>query len=446
MIQIESVAIRELRGIRELEIEPRRMNFMVSGPNGSGKSGVVDAVQFALTGEISRLTGKGTGRLSVNRHGPHVDRRGDPASCEVSLRFYIPTLKKSAVLTRNVQNTKSFSLDPDEREIRAIIEEVADHPELTLSRREIIKYIIVEAGQRSKEIQALLKLEAIGQTRGVLKAAWNKLSIKACQAQNAVATAKEALHRHLGVTGLEREDILAAINPHRRTLDLVEIGELGPDTDFSAGILEGAGYADINKGSALRDLEALEKAQAGLPTLSQVEVENVVRDLTMMNRDPALLEAIRRRSFVERGLGLIDGAECPLCDTDWEDEGALITHLRAKLAKADEADALQNRLLDNGAKIAIQARRIARLVDSVQALGRSYGPDGFGEELEGWSSDLESFAARLGTVESIAEQRGRLEKGWSAAPGSLKDQLEALRQANPRASPTTVRRSPRRPS
>ena len=59
MIQIESVAIRELRGIRELEIEPDRKNFVVSGPNGSGKSGVVDAVQFALTGEMSRLTGKG---------------------------------------------------------------------------------------------------------------------------------------------------------------------------------------------------------------------------------------------------------------------------------------------------------------------------------------------------------------------------------------------------
>ena len=109
--------------------------------------------------------------------------------------------------------------------------------------------------------------------------------------------------------------------------------------------------------------------------------------------------------------------------------GALITHLRAKLAKAAEADALQKRLLDNGAEIAIQARRIAGLVDSVQVLGKSYGPDGFGEELGRWSSDLKSFAARLGTVESIAEQRGRLEKGWSAVPRALKDQLEALRQA-----------------
>ena len=161
MIQIESVTIRELRGIRELKVEPLRENFVVSGPNGSGKSGVVDAIEFALTGEMSRLSGKGTGGLTVTRHGPHVDRRADPASAEVSLRFYVPDLNKSAVLTRNVKNAKRFSLEPDEPEIRAIVEEVSGRPELTLTRRELIRYILVRAGQRSKEIQELLKLEAI---------------------------------------------------------------------------------------------------------------------------------------------------------------------------------------------------------------------------------------------------------------------------------------------
>ena len=274
MIQIESVVIRELRGIRELEIEPQRKNFVVSEPNGSGKSGVVDAIQFALTGEISRLTGKGTGGLSVSRHDPHVDRRDDPASAEVSLRFYVPDLEKSAVLTRSVKNARKFSLEPDEPEIRAIIEEVAGHPELTLSRREIIKYIIVEAGQRSKEIQALLKLEAIGQIRGVLKTASNKLSIVAGQAQSDVETAADALRRHLDVTILPREGVLAAVNPHRRTLGLVEINDLGADTDLSAGILERTGDAGFNKGAALRDVEALEMAEPGLSALGQERVES----------------------------------------------------------------------------------------------------------------------------------------------------------------------------
>ena len=429
MIQIESVVIRELRGIRELEVQPGRENFVVSGPNGSGKSGVVDAIEFALTGEMSRLSGKGTGGLSVTRHGPHIDRQDDPAAAEVSLRFYVPELDRSAVLTRNVKNAKKFSLEPDESDIRAIVEELTGHPELTLTRRELIRYILVRPGQRSKEIQELLKLESIGDTRRALKTAGNKLGIVAREARNAVADSDTALRRHLDVATLAQEDVLAAINPHRRTLDLAEIGNLGPDNDLSAGILEGAGDAGFNKGAALRDVEALEGAKSGLPALCQKEVESVANDLITLDGEPALFEAITRRSFVEGGLGLVDGAQCPLCDTEWEDEAALKAHLTEKLAKAEEADALRERLLANGAEIANQARSIARLVDAVQPLGRRYGPDGFAEELARWSSDLKAFATGLRTVETIAEQRDRLDAGWTMAPGSSAEQLEVLRQA-----------------
>ena len=78
MIKIESVRIQELRGIRDLTLVMNRDNYVISGPNGSGKSGVVDAIQFALTGEIGRLKGSGTGDLTLSAHGPHVERRSDP--------------------------------------------------------------------------------------------------------------------------------------------------------------------------------------------------------------------------------------------------------------------------------------------------------------------------------------------------------------------------------
>lgn len=428
MIQIESVAIRELRGIRDLEVKPDRKNFVISGPNGSGKSGLVDAIEFALTGVMSRLSGKGTRGLSVKTHGPHVDRRHDPASAEVSLQFYVPELEKSAVLTRNVKNPRAFTLEPDDPEIRGVIEEVADHPELTLTRREIIKYIIVEAAQRSKEIQELLKLESIGQTRGVLKTVLNKLTAAARQTKSSLGRAEESLRLHLDVTASRPEDILAAINTRRQTLGLGEITRLGPDTDFTAGTLEASGDGGINRNSALRDVEALRSAVADLATLGQEQVRSVVRDLDTLDSDPAILEAITRRAFVDAGLRLVDNADCPLCDSSWEDAEALKAHLRAKLAKADEAKALQQRLLDNGANIADDAKRIAALVDAVQPLGKRYDLEGLGDELGRWSSDLRAFARGLGAVASIAERRGRLESGWSAAPNAVDDQLEVLQQ------------------
>ena len=82
MIQVESISIREFRGIRDLTLDLKAKNFAVCGPNGTGKSGVVDALEFALTGTVSRLTGKGRGDISLAAHGPHVDRRSTPERSE----------------------------------------------------------------------------------------------------------------------------------------------------------------------------------------------------------------------------------------------------------------------------------------------------------------------------------------------------------------------------
>jgi DNA repair exonuclease SbcCD ATPase subunit len=60
MIKLESSHIEEVRGIRNLDIDFHGKTFAISGPNGSGKSGVIDAIEFGLTGQIGRLTGRGT--------------------------------------------------------------------------------------------------------------------------------------------------------------------------------------------------------------------------------------------------------------------------------------------------------------------------------------------------------------------------------------------------
>ena len=118
---------------------------------------------------------------------------------------------------------------------------------------------------------------------------------------------------------------------------------MAPDTDFTAGTLEASGDGGFNRNSALRDVEALRRAVADLATLDHETVPSVVRDLDILDSDPAILEAITRRSFVDAGLRMVDNADCPLCDTSWEDVEALKGYLRAKLAKADEADALRQR-------------------------------------------------------------------------------------------------------
>ena len=59
MIQVEAILVEDFRGIRRLDLWLGCKSFVVWGPNGSGKSGVVDAIDFALTGTIARLSGTG---------------------------------------------------------------------------------------------------------------------------------------------------------------------------------------------------------------------------------------------------------------------------------------------------------------------------------------------------------------------------------------------------
>src|SRR4051794_4051106 len=119
MIQIDSVTIKELRGIRDLTLTMNRTPFVISGPNGSGKSGVVDAIQFALTGDIGRLKGIGTGDLTLADHGPHVDKRSDPESASVTLNVFIPHLKKTASITRTIKKSKAPQITPGDQAVKA---------------------------------------------------------------------------------------------------------------------------------------------------------------------------------------------------------------------------------------------------------------------------------------------------------------------------------------
>ena len=83
MIKLESAHIEEVRGIRKLDLDFKKEKFVISGPNGSGKSGVIDAIEFGLTGHIGRLTGSGTKGLSVSEHGPHVDKTKFPDAAKL---------------------------------------------------------------------------------------------------------------------------------------------------------------------------------------------------------------------------------------------------------------------------------------------------------------------------------------------------------------------------
>src|SRR6266508_1008198 len=123
MIKLESAHIEEVRGIRKLDLDFRKEKFAISGPNGSGKSGVIDAIEFGLTGHIGRLTGRGTKGLSVSEHGPHVDKTKFPDAAFVTLRVFLSGIGKSATITRKVSAPTKPTIVPADDDVKAALAE-----------------------------------------------------------------------------------------------------------------------------------------------------------------------------------------------------------------------------------------------------------------------------------------------------------------------------------
>ena len=120
MIKLETAHIEEMRGIRKLDIDFRKSTFAISGPNGSGKSGVIDAIEFGLTGQIGRLTGRGTKGLSVSEHGPHIDKTKFPDAAFVELQVLLPALGKTATITRKVSSPKKPKITPADADVKPL--------------------------------------------------------------------------------------------------------------------------------------------------------------------------------------------------------------------------------------------------------------------------------------------------------------------------------------
>jgi RecF/RecN/SMC N terminal domain len=427
MIKLESAHIEEMRGIRKLDIDFRKENFAISGPNGSGKSGVIDAIEFGLTGQIGRLTGRGTKGLSVAEHGPHVDKSKFPDAAFVELRVFLPTQGKSATITRKVSAPKKPKIVPDDADVKALLDEIADHPEITLSRREVLRFILIEPTKRSEEIQTILKLEEIGQTRAALNTAQNKLQTAQKTSAVQVTSGRDVLQRHLQIATLRAEDLLQAVNSRRRLLSLLPIEKLTADTRLDAGLTAGSDRAiAFNKQSALRDVRALIEATKLFAGLTKKEVTALLADLATLDADPGLVLALQRTAFIERGLALIDGSDCPLCDHPWPSERHLRDHLAAKLKKSEQAQKVQTALLANGAVLGREAVRLTGLLEPVHRIASAQGESRFAELLVKWKADLEDFKGKLASVDDIAAAKARLETGWLAVPKAFDKSLVAL--------------------
>lgn len=340
MIRIESIEIEEFRGIKKMMLPLNRDNYGICGPNGTGKSGIVDAIEFALTGDITRLSGSGSEGLTVKAHAPHVDARKEPERSFVRVTAFAPSLNKTITIERRVNAAAAPIITPNDSKVVALVSQLASHPEFALSRREIVKYVITPAGQRAKDVQSLLRLEQIEKVRLAFQKVANDAKKDAQTAATEDDRAKKELLLHLGISSLSKAELLTAVNARRATLQLKPLADLDANTSLKEGVVSagdtGKTKPKIIKAVAITDLASLNESLAALNAESmktaRADALAILKDLTS---DAEALRAFKTQILVQQGLKLVDEDLCPLCDVAWE-RAELEAHLQEKLSKASK--------------------------------------------------------------------------------------------------------------
>jgi DNA repair exonuclease SbcCD ATPase subunit len=352
MIKVDRVKIVDFRGIRNLTIDLNGANFAVCGPNGTGKSGVVDALEFGLSGTISRLTGKGQGSVSVKEHGPHVNNRNQPEKAVVTIDVTIPRLRgKKATITRNVKSPRAPTITPADADVLAVFAQVQEHPEFCLSRREIIKYVLAEPGVRASEVQALLQLDKLEVIRSLLVKISNAATRELKPLEDLKTGCAENLMRALGIAEIKASALLEAVNAKRAVLDLPPLAKLEATTSIRDGLeTQGAAAAvKVPKAQAKKDIVAAAAAIHALGTQETKSARNAaVTAVNELKANEARLTDVARDALLKSALELFDEEHCPVCQTKWKPDEfrAVVEAQREALKQAAEARATAEKLLE----------------------------------------------------------------------------------------------------
>ncbi len=351
--------------------------MVIYGPNGSGKSSVVDAIDFLLTGNISRLTGVGTRGITLSDHGRHVDCEPEEARVRAIVRLSSLQASLDVEIERCIAEPDNLKCDSSAIAYLEPIITLAKRGQHVLTRREILKYITAKSGDRAQQIQELLNLTEIEDIRKALVGARTLL-------ENELKTARTVLDKEQGqvnltvrTTAFSTDDVLRFANNCRailggRPITILHSGDL----KFGIKPLSVTpSDRPVNVSLFDKDLEYLLSLTSQQQSVSIEQADKRLRDLTEPIRsNPELLLAFRRRELIEQGISLIDDSgKCPLCETAWP-PGELRTFLEQRLLQAkavvdvaDEINELSKKLLEQIHTTIAGVRNVARAAELVDA-------------------------------------------------------------------------------
>ena len=333
-MKILDLHIQKFRGIVNLKLDLNGQNAVVFGPNGVGKSAVVDAVDFLLKGEVSRLTGEGTGDVSTSKHGPHIGNVPEDAKVTATIRSISG---KTFVVERTVSRKDKVTIDPayeSDFEDMVLYAQSGAH---CLARRELLRYILTTPSIRSEQIQTLLDMDT-----KTVRDAFAKL--KKSAAGN-LKDIKESLKgnstnfRTVVGAGTD-EQILEKINELRAILGGSALGTIDENA-FTDGLLFSDTEGNNEIANCIRNLDELGKYIPTLRPMLQNGLHALQDKAQKISNENISIENINCISLIKAGVELLDGTgRCPLCLHEWASAEELRQMLEERKAKSETLSTL----------------------------------------------------------------------------------------------------------
>jgi energy-coupling factor transporter ATP-binding protein EcfA2 len=348
-MRLLELSVENVRGISTLPLEPAGRNLVIWGPNGCGKSGVVDALDFLLTGQISRLTGAGTDGVSLEDHGPHMGHLPEEATVKARLRIEHNTQPVEVEISRNMASRSVLECDQTLRPAVERVLDVARRGQYVLTRRELHRYVNARAGERGEQVQRLLNISEVEEVRRALGAARRRMSDQRSDVEREVGRGQAAVAATLGMTSFDEALALRSVNGLREALGGATLKQISSEslknelTPPSSPPAE-AGAADRKAAErAIAALGAVVDSPAATARMLQLH-NSLEAVLKVVKEQPQMLRDLTVRQLIELGMELIDETgSCPLCEAAWpEDE--LREHLANRLLQADLAAGRQKEI------------------------------------------------------------------------------------------------------
>ena len=363
-MKLLELEINNFRGIKELKITPNGKNFLISGPNGSGKSAVVDAVDFLLTGQVSRMSGAGTKGITLKKHAKHVD--SETKDVEVRALLKLHGVDEGVEIKRVLSKPTQLIFEDKYADLLEPVLELASRGQHVLTRREILNYITADAGTRSKQITNLLKLQDIDNTRKVLVKLKNILRNEFNSAKNSLEDSEAKIKATTNTYDFTEPNVLAYVNKKREILNGTSLEVL--DSNILIGLNRPSYSTDegVNLNILDQDLQNIRDFIFQKDHWDQLMQEYKQLQETI-EKGPA-----EQLKLSRLGLKAVDGNSCPLCDVSWE-EGKLKTHIEGKIKKLEAArqdlDRAESILVELSESVKITRASLNEVVTASNSLG-----------------------------------------------------------------------------